>query len=315
MAADGAVATKSVEASSLRFTWGPYVLEVARAVVQELAGHIAPGGLQAQTMQLAQAELGGVKIHGPVDLPEPASGGAWMLEPLATLEGTIRSKIVDAHLLFDADVTVPIRAGGIRFNDATVEHVGPDSRMGVSKMGLYVDAPNGRSYLYQFPSTPVDGIEYETRGAMLGPWVSERGSLALQPFVESMLQQGALGAGAGFTEQSKLLFERTSLSGDLQPGDGQVSALGMHGELSGRAQGRNAIRLLSESVGRGVTAEMPALSMRHLTVDIAGMQLACEQVEASLTLRLFVERGRLQFLLEAASVKLVGLRLASAGTA
>ena len=34
------------------------------------------------------------------------------------------------------------------FNRVTVEHVGPDSSMGLSPMGLYVDAPNGRNYLY-----------------------------------------------------------------------------------------------------------------------------------------------------------------------
>ena len=71
--------------------------------------------------------------------------------------GALNAEITDAHLLFDAQVRVPIARGVVDFNRATVEHVGPDSRMGVSRMGIYVDAPNGRSYLYQFPSAPVAG--------------------------------------------------------------------------------------------------------------------------------------------------------------
>src|SRR5690606_37156900 len=127
------------------------------------------------------------------------------------------------HLLFDADVTVPIRGGRIDFNYATVEHVGPDSRMGVSKMGVYVDAPNGRSYLYQFAGATVAGVEFEHRGALLGPWVSERGKLRLREFAESMLRQGRGGPGQGLTEQARLLLGRTALSGELRLGEGRVA--------------------------------------------------------------------------------------------
>ena len=84
---------------------------------------------------------------------------------------------------------MPIRQGQVDFKDATVEHVGPDSRMGVSRLGLYVDAPNGRSYLYQFPSAPVAGVEYERRGALLGPFVTDRGNLRLQEFGEWLLRK------------------------------------------------------------------------------------------------------------------------------
>ncbi|QJW83340.1 hypothetical protein HK414_01260 [Ramlibacter terrae] len=125
-------------------------------------------GLRAES-----AELSGVKLSGPLVLPEGCKSerpaAAWSLAPLAAAEGTLRAKILDAHLIFDADVTVPIRQGRIDFKDATVEHVGPDSRMGASRLGLYVDAPNGRSYLYQFPTSLVPGVEYEKRGALLGP--------------------------------------------------------------------------------------------------------------------------------------------------
>ncbi len=71
---------------------------------------------------------------------------------------------------------------------------------------LYVDAPNGRSYLYQFASAPLAGVEFEHRGALLGPWVSERGKLRLQPFAEAMLRQRGGGQSQGLTGQARLLL-------------------------------------------------------------------------------------------------------------
>src|SRR5690606_32942721 len=139
---------------------------------------------------------------------------------LAGADGTLRAEIVDAHLLFDAEVTVPIRHGRIDFQDAAVEHVGPDSRMGVGREGLYVDTPNGRSYLYRFPSGPVAGVEYEQRGALLGPFVTDRGVLRLQEFLEWLLRHPE-GQPLSFTEQARLLFARTALAGDVQLGDGR----------------------------------------------------------------------------------------------
>ena len=136
-------------------------------------------------------------------------------------------------MLFDAEVTVPIRHGQIDFNDATVEHVGPDSRMGVSRLGLYVDAPNGRSYLYQFASAPLTGVEFERRGALLSPWVSERGKLRLQPFVEALLRQADGGQSQGLTQQARLLLGRTALAGEVQLSDGLFAVPGMQAQHRG----------------------------------------------------------------------------------
>jgi hypothetical protein len=211
----------------------------------------------------AKEHLHGSPIQGdPPRTGDTAAGQsaaeAWCLGPLAAADGTIRAEIVDAHLLFDADVTVPIRRGNIDFNQATVEHVGPDSSMGVSRLGVYVDAPNGRSYVYQFSSTPVSGVEFERRGAFLGAWVANRGNLRLQDFAEGLLRQGRRGPGAGFTEEARLLFDRTALSGDVQLSDGRFAAPGVEADLVGRADGRNTIR-----TARGVGRERHATGLRR----------------------------------------------------
>lgn len=314
------IGIRKLEAASLRLASGPLVLEVGSLALQQVVGQVRidAGQPRIDALEAANAELTGVKVQGPLVLspPRPASSegstataGAWSLGPLAAADGTIRAEIVDAHLLFDADVTVPIRQGRIDFKDATVEHVGPDSRMGVSRLGLYVDAPNGRSYLYQFSAAPVAGVEYERRSALPGPWPSDRGNLRLQPFGEALLQQGPAGHGPGFTEQSRLLFDRTALSGEVQLGDGRFAAPGVQADLAGRAAGRNLVRLHSEAVGRGLTLEMPSLSVRDASLQWRGTRLDCGELTGAIRLRVFVEGAQMRFAFEVPNLKIAGLRL------
>ncbi|VTU16870.1 hypothetical protein [Variovorax sp. RA8] len=330
------VRIRELEAAALRLASGAIVLEIGRIAVHELAGEvrIESGVPRLSALGAAQAEFSGVKLHGPLRMSpqlqevrdallgpgraassstdgtaRQAAAEAWCLGPLGEADGTIRGEITDAHLLFDADVTVPIRHGQIDFNDATVEHVGPDSRMGVSRLGFYVDAPNGRSYLYQFASAPLAGVEFERRGALLSPWVSERGKLRLQAFAESMLRQGRGGHGQGLTEQARLLLGRTALSGEVQLGDGRLAVPGLQARMEGRSEGRNAVGLRSEAVGRGLTVEMASLSARDAAAKWKGAQLACDEITARVRLQLFAEGREMRFVLELENGKMAGPRL------
>lgn len=298
------------EAASLRLAAGPFVLDIGRITLHKLVGHarVEAGGQRLVSLDAASAELSGVKVDGPLDFTAQPTGD-WSLAPLAAAAGVVRAEIVDAHLMFDAVVTVPLRHGQVNFDDATVEHIGPDSRMGVGQLGLYVDAANGRSYLYRFPSTPVAGVQYERRGAVLGPWVTDRGVLQLQEFVEGLLRQGPDGQGPGFTEQARLLLGRTALAGDVQLGDGKFAAPGVQADLAGRAQGRNAVRVHSEAVGGGITVEMPALSVRHALLNRGNMKLACDHVTGALKLRLCVEGGQLRLAAYLAEIKVSGVHV------
>ena len=335
--ADGTlvIGIRRFEAASLRITSGPLVMEVGRLTLRQLVGHVRvdQGMPRLSSLQAADAELSGVKVHGPLIFSrEPkehlhalhvqsgpsrtgdtaaaeAAASAWCLSPLAAADGRIRGEIVDAHLLFDADVTVPIRRGNVDFNEATVEHVGPDSRMGVSRLGLYVDAPNGRSYVYQFSSAPIAGVEFERRDAWLGAWVANRGNLRLQAFAEGLLRQARRGPGGGFTEEARLLFDRTALSGDVQLSDGRFAAPGLEVDFVGRADGRNGIRLHSEAVGRGLTIEMTSLSVRNAVLNASDMRLACHELTGALVLRVLVEGTQLRFALDVPKIKISGLRV------
>ena len=315
-AQDGAleVRAQTAEAASLRMVHGAFVLQVGQLVLHDLACtvHLGEGGPRLSQLQVARAEVSAASLQGPVVFTPrqvaAASQGTWSLAPLAAADGKIRAQIKDATLIFDADVTVPIRAGQVDFNEATVEHVGPDSHMGVSKLGIYVDAPNGRSYLYQFSPAPVAGVAYERRGAFLGQRVSDRGSLQLQAFAEAMLLHATAGPGAGFTDQARLLLARTALSGFVQLGDGNFAAPGLEAELSGRGAERNIVRLQSDAVGRGLTLDLAALSVQHAVLNALGARVTCDEVTGTAKLQLLVDGSHLRFALEVAQMQMVGIK-------
>lgn len=312
------IGIRKIEAASFRASSGLLMLEVEHLVLHRLVAVVRMQGDRPRLSSLVadSAELSGGRVRGPLVLPASGQSTAgqeaatsWSLGPLAAADGTVRAEIVDAHLLFDADVTVPIRQGRIDFKDATVEHVGPDSRMGASRLGLYVDAANGRSYLYQFPSVPVPGVEYEQRGALLGPFVTDRGNLRLKEFGEWLLHQAQGGQALRFTEQARLLFDRTAVSGDVRLGDGRFAAPGVQADLAGRAEGRNAIRLHSEAVGRGLTLEMASLSIRDAVLGRTDTPMGCDEVAGALTLRILVEGTQLRLALDLAEMKISGFSL------
>lgn len=318
------VRIRKLEAASVRLASGALSLDIARLALHGVVAQVRNDGGTPRLagIEAREAEFSGLKLQGPLRMPArllqaweaarapapaPSAAGALAhqaavdatsLAPLEAADGTLRGQITDAHLLFDADVTVPIRNGQIDFNDATVEHIGPDSRMGVSRMGIYVDAPNGRSYIYQFASAPLAGVEFERRGALLSPWVSERGKLRLRAFAESKLRQEIGQSHEGLTEQAKLLLGRTSLSGTLQLGDGLFAVPGLQASLEGRAGGRNAIALHAEAVGRGLTARMPSLALRDASAAWRGVHLRCDTLEACLQLQVVADGSGMRFTLE-----------------
>lgn len=329
-ASDGALEMRigRLEAMGLQLASDALRMEIERVTVHDLlvTVHAGNDALRVGAIEARDAEFAGLKLHGPLVLPRqfrllweathPADGTAlpppadtWQLGPLGEIDGTIRGRITDAHLLFDADVTVPIRHGLVDFNDATVEHVGPDSRMGVSPLGFYVDAPNGRSYLYQFASAPLAGVEFERRKSLIGPWISERGKLRLRPFAESMLRQGLGSQAQGLTAQARTLLGRTALSGELRLGDGLLALPGLQVSMDGHEQGLNTVVLRSESVGRGLGAEIAALSAREIAASWGGAQLAGGAVTAKLGVQVVVEGDTLRFVLAAANGRITAPRI------
>src|SRR4051812_3101593 len=83
-----------------------------RLLVEGLALGRKPDG--AVELTARKLEAASWRIAFDESAPGLAVGGAWSLGPLAAADGAVRAKIIDAHLMFDADVTVPIRPGADR---------------------------------------------------------------------------------------------------------------------------------------------------------------------------------------------------------
>ena len=287
-----------IEAASLALSTGPLSLELGRFTLRQVAGQlrIDDGVPRLLSLEVGDAEIADVKLSGPLVLPPPARRAtgfhAWGLEPLAGANGSIHAEILDAALVFDVDVTVRIAQGQVDFNAATVEHVGPDSRMGASQLGIYVDAPNGRNLLYPFGPAPVPGVEYERRGPLLGLAVFNRGKLQLQPFVEGQLRQGLGPPGSGMAEQARTMLQRTAVTGEVQLGDGHFAVPGVQGQLTGRAGGRNTVRIRSSSLARELTVDMAALSIGKAQLDAPGAGATCDQITGTPLVRLALEGGQ-----------------------
>lgn len=254
-------------------------LRAAQVLLRGLSVEPAPPGdaaaqplralsLDALEVQDAQLEL--------ARAPSPAAAGKqaqWRLDALAGLDGRVQMHIDDAAWIVDAEVGVAIQGGRIDFNRMSVEHIGPDSPMGVSHMGIYADSPTGRDYLYQFTLPHVPGVRFEQRGSLFGARVTDRGSLELQPFVESLLHNAACGTPQGRPgRHAAPALQRTRVSGEVSLGDGVMGTRTQQVELAGRAQGRNRVGLSAASLGRQIVLRLPDLLAARARFSLAGLQ-------------------------------------------
>lgn len=258
----------TIELRDLRIALGGVTLEAARAVLSGVnlalgsddAGTSPPASAASVHVESLRLEL---RSFAAPAAPAAAARAAWQFDTLAGLDGELRIHIDDAVWQLDADVTLPIRQGVIDFNRVTVEHAGPDSSMGLSPMGLYVDAPNGRHYLYLFDTTHVPGARFERRG-LLGARVADRGVLALQPLAEAIAGGATIGEAASHAQG---LLARTRFEGRLRLGDGVLrGALGgrtFELTLSAGTPGHNRVELDS-AAGGALVLRMAALSATSL---------------------------------------------------
>jgi hypothetical protein len=208
---------------------------------------------------------------------------SWQLAPLAALDGTLHANITDAAWIFDAAVTIPISRGRVDFNRATVEHIGPDSSMGVSRMGVYVDAPTGRHYLYLLSATHIPGASFERRGGLLPFAGADRGSIEIAPFINGWLAGVPLGTlAAGIRD----MLARTRLSGSFLPGDGAIGEDRVRVVLTGRAQGANRVELSSASPDPGVVLRIAALSAAESQIEHLGARISTGPVSGALSVQL-----------------------------
>jgi hypothetical protein len=269
--------------------------DLASVVVPRLVLHRAVlrfGGLPTQpSFELLGLRADEVLLDG-VELslskrPGGMAAGGWRFDALDRLEGALRIFIRDAAWVVDADITMPIADGQLDFDRVVVDHVGPNSAMGISRNSVYIDAPNmGRTDLYRFSAPTIPGATYETRGAgLVGSRITDRGSVDLKEFLEAMLEapdDQPVGAVAG--REVEVMLDRTKLNGELRLGDGAMGTDQHHVELTGQSQGRNRITLTAAVLGQRLVVRIPELAASGARFTLFGRPGRAGALAASIEL-------------------------------
>jgi len=268
----GSISVVSATLKDVRVAIDP--LRSARSVLEALTD-----------VSVGELKLEGAKLEPSTGLAprEGAVRPAWRLDALRSLDGVLHVDVTDAAWIFDAKATIPIAAGRVDFNRTTVEHVGPDSSMGLSRMGLHVDTPTGRTYLYLLTAPQVPGAHFEQRRSLLSPFGGDRGSIDLQPFLEGLLSGLAIGAPAAGMLPT---LTRTGLQADIALGDGAIAAGPDRVVLAGRERGKNRLALTSTAGSGRIVVGVPAFAAGETHLERFGLAVSTGPVTAALALQL-----------------------------
>jgi hypothetical protein len=161
--------------------------------------------------------------------------------------------------------------------------------MGVSRTGVYVDAPNGRTHLFPWSAAVVPGVEFERRGVGLGPFRSnDRGAIELRPLIEGALAGLPIGTLATGVRD---MLSRTRVSGELKLGDGVVGDERRRIVLAGSERGRNHVELAPAAVGRGIVVRIPEGWADALRWQAVGALVTTGAVSARLSVQASAAAG------------------------
>ncbi|HEV7915535.1 MAG TPA: hypothetical protein VGP22_17350 [Albitalea sp.] len=268
----------------LRVQAGDIALSIAQATLSGVAAELVAGERSSQLLGLRVDEVHLQGVHlaasAAATTVRPRLTGPWRLDALRGLQGVLHAFVTDAAWVLDAEIDTPIVDGRIDFNRVVVEHLGPNSTMGISRNGIHVDSPNmGRTDLFVFTMPQVPGVTVEQRGR-------QRGSLDLAAFVQAVLEappDQPVGRVAGHQIAGSL--DRTRLDGELQLGDGALGTQRQHLMLDGRARGHNRIVLSAAVLGDRLVIRMPSLSASEAVFEFAGQAGRSGAVSAVLELQ------------------------------
>jgi hypothetical protein len=310
--------TQHLEAQDLRWQQGGLSLHVARARVESLSAEFAPAanGLPPRLRQasVGRLQLMGVEV-GEAELPSatPPHGEAWRLDALAGLQGLVHAFVSDAVWVVDAEVQLHLRDGRIDFNGVSVEHIGPDSSMGISRGGVYVDTPQlGREYLYLFTAGDIPGARFETVSPGRGRRITDRGQLDLRAFVAGLLtQQAPAWPGKLADRHMGATLDRTRLTAELQLGDGALGAERQHLVLEGQADGKNRVIVSAAVLSHKLVVRLPDLAASAAQFDLPGLTGSSGAVSADVSMRVtgLGSQGRPQVALGLGHLSVENLRL------
>lgn len=245
-------------------------------------GHAALVQLSAAQLRLTGVELQ-AELSPSLAFPETAE---LHLHALRGLHGTLQAFVTDAAWILDAHIHLPVRGGFIDFDEVRVEHLGPDSAMGVSAGGLYIDAPRlARRYLYVFTGALPQGVEPEQRDGRPGRRPHQRGRLGLHELLDDVVRARAT-PGQWANPQTESALARSRVGGELQLGDGVLGIDGCRLHLAGHALGANRVSVSAAALAGDLVLRWPQLVAEGAAVSLGGLQGGCGRLDGHLELQL-----------------------------
>lgn len=211
-----------------------------------------------------------------------ATPEALRLDALATLDGLVHAFVTNALWIVDADVSVPIRQGAIDFNAVEIEHVGPNSLLGVSEAGIHVSGPAGqvRMPVVVFGPSPPPGVSAGTERGF--PFArGNRGRIDLLPFLQALLEAPAGESLARPADPNmRGALERTRIKGEVQLGNGTLARGEQRVDLTGREAGKNRCLLDSPSLAQRLVIGIPQFAASAAAFALPGREVRAAMLEA-----------------------------------
>lgn len=268
-----------LEATGLRLRLAGLDVRIDRALATGLSAAFSePGpGVPSRLLgaRMQQLLLEGLEASGPLARIQRPPAQGLRLAALQGLEGRLRAAITDAAWILDADITAPVVAGAIDFSQVTVEHLGPNSALGVSPGGLYVDPPHlARRYLYLFTGATPQGLDFQGRG---------RADVAT--LVADLLARSEP-PGRVANEEIAATLQRTQVQGELHLADGELGVQAAMLKFAGAAVGRNRLSLMAEALARKLVATLPEAHAQESRFAWGGLEGRSGAVQAELHLEL-----------------------------
>jgi hypothetical protein len=273
----GRVVARGVRLRSARVT-----VDVAGVTLDGVSARLAPAAAAPTLQSLAVEEMAIEDLHAGLAWSPPRDAGAALaLDALAELEGLVRAYVTDALWIVDAEVVVPIAGGAIDFNAVEIEHVGPNSTLGISASGIHVQAPGQvRMDVVTFTAPPPGASFAAPSRFPFG--AGDRGRLDLVPFLRALLEAPPDAPLARPTDAGIAgALRRTRVAGELHLGDGTLAHGAQRVELAGRAGGTNRVTLDSTSLAERIVICVPQLLASAATLTAAGRDLRASSLSAA----------------------------------
>lgn len=246
-----------------------------------------PHGWSVDRLEAARMTVEGLRLQmslpAAAALPRRAEANAATLQALHGLNGTVQALVADAAWVLDARITAPVQDGRIDFDQVTVEHLGPDSAMGVSAGGVYIDAPRlARRFLYVFTGALLPGVTPEERQ---GRSVRRRGALSLPQALQALLQHPQA-PGQWANAEAEAAMVRSQVSGELQLGDGVLGLNGLQLSLMASALGANRVSLATPALGEELLLRWPRLVAQQAQWSHRGAQAGSGRIDGAIEVTL-----------------------------